>query len=304
MKKRLLALICAGLCLLCGCAKIPVPEPAPVTAYASFFPVYALAERALRGVPEMTLYCLAQPQDGCLRSYTLSDWDAALLDGSDLLILGGRGLESFEESIPEGDMAVLTVMNGMELLSRGEEDEDDHWTGESPWLFLSTRGAQDMAGAITAAMTQLDPDQTDIYLANGAAAAEELTALRGEMLALFEGEELPGVILMQEGLEYLAAELGFDDITSVRRETGAFMGDNELAEALEEMEASGSRLVWIERQAPQNLIAALEDAGYTVCRIDILSDHTPEGGFEAYCEAMRANAESIRGALERMEARA
>ncbi len=63
------------------------------------FRVYALSAPILSGAPGITLKCLVQPQDGCLRNYELSDWDAALLGSADAAILSGRGLESFESGI-------------------------------------------------------------------------------------------------------------------------------------------------------------------------------------------------------------
>ena len=77
-KSALLALLCAA--IFAGCVRIELPVPEPQTVYASFYPIYALAAGVCENVPGLTLSCLTQPQDGCLRSYELSDWDYQLLD--------------------------------------------------------------------------------------------------------------------------------------------------------------------------------------------------------------------------------
>ena len=64
------------------------------------------------------------------------------------------------------------------------------------------------------------------------------------------------------------------------------------------MEASGYRLVLIERQAPQGLVQAIEEAGYTVVQIDILTDHSASEPSEAYFSAMLSNAQALAAAVK------
>ena len=88
------------LSLLVGCSPIVEDTPDAISLYATFYPIYALAQMVLQDVPDLTLNCLVQPQDGCLRAYSLSDWDLYLLAYSaDGVIMGGCGLESFEDTL-------------------------------------------------------------------------------------------------------------------------------------------------------------------------------------------------------------
>ena len=83
----------AAMLALSACAPLVPEEASEISVYATFYPLYALTDALMDGVPNASLHCLVQPQDGCLRSYTLSDWDAALLASSaDAVIAGGRGL--------------------------------------------------------------------------------------------------------------------------------------------------------------------------------------------------------------------
>lgn len=299
--KRILTLVCLMVlaCMLASCVKIDMPDPVPQTVYASFYPIYALAEGICRNVPNLSLYCLAQPQDGCIRSYTLSDWDAALLSGADLLILGGRGLESFEETCSNGNIAVLTAMDNMVLLGADEEvsDESGHFEGPNPWLFLSVEGARNICSVIAAGMAELDPDFADIYANNLSAMQEQFDALQAEIASLLSGRQLPGAVLMQEGLPYFAQTVGLNEYIEIEREAGEDMGDNEFREALSQMRESGYSLVLIEHQAPQGLVQALEEEGFTVCRIDILTNHPATDSHAAYFSAMLGNVQALLDAL-------
>ena len=96
----LFLLLLAALALtLSACAPLVEEAPQESQIYATFYPFYALTSLLTEDIEGLRLSCLVQPQDGCLRDYALSDWDLYLLAGADLVIAGGRGLESFESTL-------------------------------------------------------------------------------------------------------------------------------------------------------------------------------------------------------------
>ena len=140
-------------------------EPESISIYATFYPVYALTEMITEDVPDVSLHCLVQPQDGCLRDYQLSDWDLALLARSaDAVIAGGRGLESFEsslENLGESGPAVSSLMVNMELEEvtavNVDADSDSHWSDANPFIYMDVDGAIELCQRIAAHMGTLDP---------------------------------------------------------------------------------------------------------------------------------------------------
>lgn len=281
------------LCLLTGCVRLNVDIPAdmPLTVYASFRPVYMLASAITEGGPGISVYCLTQPQNGCPLSYTLSDWDAALLEGADIFVYCGIEDESVASGAGE-DCASVDLCAGMELIETGGTEET-HFAGENRWCFLSPVYAERMLAVMAGAMEQLDPDHADMYRANLEKAAAELDALIGDMGDIYACGVPERAALMQEGLVYIACDAGISETLLIEREAGSDMGDNELAEALDKMRAAGCDTALIEKQAPDALIRALGEAGIKVIKLDILIDGT--GGFDVYISKMLENARSLAG---------
>jgi ABC-type Zn uptake system ZnuABC Zn-binding protein ZnuA len=234
MRKFFLWMAAALLALaLSGCQKLVPDEANPArTIYASFPPVYALANPILNGVPGITLKCLVQPQDGCLRSYEPSDWDEALLGSADAVILAGRGFESFESQLSEGKIAVVSAMDGLTLLNNGsvaaEGDEPNHFEDENPWAYLSVKQAREMASIITAGMLTLDPDYESLYEENYSNFDQKLEALQTRMEEELIAAPEKSVAVAHEGLFYMTDELGLSIGAVIKREPGSELSDNEL----------------------------------------------------------------------------
>ena len=295
--------------MLSACKPLVQEEEGQISVYATFYPIYALTDAVMQGVPNATLHCLVQPQDGCLRAYQLSDWDASLLArGADAVIAGGRGLESFESTLfgwGEGGPAISAVLYNLELYNqqqRVDGEAQSHFQGPNPHLYLSLEGAKHIVESIAATMVSLDPIYSEQYIGNSQAAIQaldELLAASREKLAGYKGRR---VALLSEALIYVARDYGLDVAEWIERETGAAFGDNELAGWLERLESAKAEMVLIEKQAPQALIEALEAAGYAVATLDVLSTHLEGEGFDRYLEIQGRNAQALFDAFERADA--
>jgi len=294
---------------LCGCKPLVQEEAGPISIYATFYPIYALTDAVMQGVPDAALHCLVQPQDGCPRAYQLSDWDTALLvRGADAVIAGGRGLESFENtlfSLGEGGPAVSAVLYNLALYEpkqRTDGEVQSHFQGSNPHLYMSLDGAAHIVESISATLVSLDPDYAEQYTSNSARAAKALEALLDasrSKLAPLEGRR---VALMGEALIYVAQDYELEVAEWIEREPGSAYGDNELAMWLERLENADVKVVLIEKQAPQALVEALEAQGYDVALIDVLSTHLEGEGFDRYLEIQGDNAQAISDAFERADA--
>ena len=289
--------------LLSGCKPLVVSEEETLDIYATFYPIYALTEALTAGIPDTALHCLVQPQDGCLRSYQLSDWDSRLLARTDAVIAGGRGLESFESllfSLGDAGPAVSAVLYNLELYEGSEESsrEDSHLYGVNPHIYMSADGAAQVVESISTSLMALDPRYTQRYADNERAALEKIGALQEAIRAVRDRAEGTPVALMNEALIYVAQDYGLEPVCWIDRESGEGLYGDQLTECLGRLDQSGARAVLIEKQAPAALTEALEASGYAVAAIDIMSTHREEEGFEGYLRAQDENAEAISRALE------
>ena len=303
-----------GACLLAaalsGCglhAEEEVPqEPEALSVYATFYPIYALTALVADGVPDLQVNCLTQPMDGCLRSYSLSDWDLALLmQSADAVIAGGRGLEAFESTLyalGENGPAVTSVLYNLELATvkpANETGEESHWTDENPHIYMTIDGAIAIAERIAANLAVLDPKYGDLYDQNLQEAKNRLESLRIEMHEVAGGLQGQKVIVMNEALVYAAQEYGLDVELCYARESGEGIYDRDLEACIELLSTCDARVILLEKQAPEALRRALEEAGFRVAALDVLSTRRASEGAEGYFEAQLANARALAAAFSK-----
>ena len=295
--------------LLSGCQPIMTGEDALKTQYvsATFYPLYSLAVNIVKDVPALSLSCLAQPQDGCIRSYTLSDWDYQTLMAQDALIFGGRGLESFEGTLTQltSGPVLLSALEGAKLREETAGNPDDentsHFTGENPWSFLSVAGAMEISIAIAGDMAAVDETFAEKYHENLTEYLARLETLISKMSDIMARAPFRKVAVLHEGLTSFAEQFGLNMVSVYPREPGSSLIDNDLSALLETLRETGAEAVLVEEQAPSSLVKAIEEAGYPVARLDTLTAHMADGDAGAYERIMLENAEALAEALSRAQ---
>lgn len=301
---RLCILLLALILPLNGCSKTQKAEETGVlNVYASFFPFYALTDALIENVPDVQLNCLVQPQDGCLRNYQLSDWDFSLVSrAADMMIMGGRGLESFESllySLGENGPAVAAVLYNMELkkFPAANDHSQTHWSDENPHIYMTIDGAREISERIASALALINADNESIYSENLANIKNRLGSVDNSIQETRASAAGTDVIVMNEALAYIAGEYDLNISLCYARESGEEMDSAALEQCLKTLKSTNAQIIMIEKQAPQNLLNALEDAGYTLARMDTLSTRSAGEGFEGFIAAMQENAYVLQEAV-------
>lgn len=296
--------------LLQGCTRL-IPEnntPKSPNIYASFYPLWALTSLVTAGT-NANVHCLVQPQDNCLRNYALSDRDIYLLAyGADIVVAGGRGLESFESQLYAlGDTGpvVITAFNDLVLYNEDDivvlSDEDSHFDGANPHLYMSVSGAMQAIKVIAENLAMLDSANAAVYAENLASTNAKLEDLLFKMTAATQAYAGQPVILFNEALIYLAQDLSLNVSGWCRRESGANLSETELEDWLQTSSAESAQVILIEKQAPSALISALKAEGYAVAQIDIFAGSRADMGADHYFATQLANAQAIADAFAASE---
>ena len=297
----LIALALTVAIALAGCHPVIEQQAETISVYATFYPIYALTEAVMHDIPDAQLRLLAQPQDGCLRDYQLSDWDLSLLNaGADAVIMGGRGLESFESTLfqwGETGPAMSAVLYNLQLYNQDagapDGESESHLEGANPHLYMSLEGAARMVESIAAAMQTLDPRFSDLYVKNAQDTVGTLLALLARNRETLDAIRDRRVILMNEALIYIAEDYDLEVADWVDRESGEALYDDALDRCLDRLSEAEARVVLIEKQAPQAFVEAIEAAGFSVARIDVFSTHHEGEGFDVYIKRQEENALAI-----------
>lgn len=257
MKKRLSVLLLTLAVLLSGCGKTidTIENSEKLQVVTSFYPMYLLAQAVTEGAENLELMNMAQPQTGCLHDYELTISDMKLLEGADVLIINGGGMESFLEQAMERypDLVIVDTSHGIELL---EEEEHHHHEGETaeehaehshghdhegnPHIWLSPERAAHQAEAMATALGELDEADAALFAANAEAFHEAAHALqeKAHHVGIPEGEYSA---VFHEGFAYFAELFHMENVFGIFADEYQMPSAKELAEATDEAKGHGIR---------------------------------------------------------------
>ncbi len=305
MKNRWLALCLCALLLLSACAG-EAEKGKHFTVACTTYPVYLLAREVAEGAADVALEVVVNQPMSCLHDYTLSVADMKTLQGADLLLLSGAGLEEFLASALES-AAVPTVdcSEGVELLSIGGEGphghDGDHEEAYDPHIWMDPERAAVMAENIAAALAEIDPNQAELYRANGERYAQtlrELAASLREELSVLSCREL---ITFHEGFGYLAEAMDLTILKAIEEEAGSEASAKEIVEVVELVREHRLPAIFTEENGSDATAGVVaRETGAEVRELTMLmsADGFPAGEELSYEAGMRRNVKEIMEALK------
>lgn len=310
MKKKLFVWLLALTVLLSGCGeRIDITENnEKLQVVTSFYPIYLLAQAVTEGAAGLELRNMAQPQTGCLHDYELTISDMKLLEGADVLIINGGGMESFLEQAIERypDLVIVDTSHGIALLEEEEHHhheeeteeehaahahEHDHDHEGNPHIWLSLEKAAQQAENIAAALGELDVVDAKLFKANAEnfhEAAHELQE-KAHHINIPEGEF---AAVFHEGFAYLAELFHMETVFGIFADEYQMPSARELAEATDEARGHGIRFFLTAgdngRIYAETLAAEVEETSVV---LDPLTTADEEN--LSYLERMEKNIEAI-----------
>lgn len=308
--KRTLSLLLTVFLLLAGCAAPSQGEPAgeeTLSVVATTYPVYLLACEVARDVEGVTVTPLVNQAVSCLHDYSLTVNDMKALEGADLILLNGVGLEDFMDDALE---AVQTpradCSQGIELLAMAQPghvhqgEEEPHDGDADPHIWLDPVRACQMVSNISQALSDLDPDHSGAYSRNAEMARGALTAAQGEISQLLQDKlTCRELITFHDGFAYFADAFGLDLLYAIEEEEGSEATAQEIAQVAQLVRGHELPAIFTEVNGSNASAQAIaRETGAQVYPLSLLmSGPTQDVGVADYTAALRANADTLVEAL-------
>lgn len=221
-----------------------------VSIVASFYPVYIFTLNLIDSIEGVSLENMTDMSGGCLHDYQLTSKDMKLLNGADLLVVNGAGMEGFIEKALEGakNLKIADSSEGIELIIDGErsdgpfEDSDLHEA--NPHIWMSVPNAVRQVENIYAALVELLPEKTDKLRENKDRYIASLNDLNEEIKEASSKVTLPA-ICFHDAFEYFMMEYSMPVIAYVEVGEGSGLSAKELGELKELITLNGVRALFV-----------------------------------------------------------
>ena len=294
MKK--LPVILALLIALSGCA-----PTAPADIAATTLPVYDFTCRITAG-SGLTVERLITEEVSCLHDYTLTVGQMKAIEGAQVVILSGAGLEEFLGDALDSAHSVIDSSENIPLLEGGHhhhheedatEEEDHHDHEHDPHLWLSPAHAAMQAGNICAGLSGEYPEFSELFEANLALLLADLQKLEEHGRQQLSGLASREILTFHDGFAYLADAFGIEIVEAIEEESGAEASAKELIHLIEEVRLHDIAAIFVETNgsgSAASIIAAETGAALGTLSMAMSGD--------GYFTAMYENIDSLKEALK------
>lgn len=290
----LAATLLAG-CATAGGAAAPSPSPAgdAFTIATSFYPMYIMALNVAGDVPGVRVVNMTQPTTGCLHDYSVTTEDMKNLDGADVLVINGAGMESFLDKVIAQFPGLKTIeaSKGIPLIA-GEGDE-----GDNPHVWVSIGNAATQVRTIGEQLAAMDPAHGEQFRANAEAYAWKLEALKDRMHRELDGLANRNIVTFHEAFPYFAQEFNLHIVGVIEREPGSEPSAKELSDTIEQIKTLGVKALFSEPQYPATAAEAIsKETGASVYKLDPAV--TGDMDADAYIRVMEKNLAVLKEAMQ------
>ena len=287
IKISILLLLCA---LLCGCTS----GKASAQVVATTRPVYDFTTFLCRDT-DITVDLLVTENVSCLHDYTLQVRQMRAIEGAQVVVLSGTGLEDFLTDALCSANAVIDSSEGIALLCAEHDHDhgdDGHHHEQDPHIWLSVSNAGIMTENICNGLIEQFPQHRDTLLENLEklqGAFSELEAYGQQALSSLKSREL---ITFHDGFGYFADYWGLSILHSLEEEAGSEASAGQLKELITLVRQNDIPAIFVEENGSAS--AAQIISAETGTRIYALNMGMSD---KNYFESMYQNIDTIKEAL-------
>lgn len=290
MKQKIFGLFLALTLALSSCAPA-VPEDQGLHVLCTTYPLYLFTTAVTEGAEGVEVTLLVNSQTSCLHDYTLTVADMKAIEGADVIVMNGAGLEEFMSTpLAQSNASVIDCSEDMELLPALEHEGHEHHGHEEeldPHYWMDPHRAGQMVERIAGGLAALEPDGAETYRAN---ASNALAAL-SQVDPWYRDAVFPPypLITFHDGFQYFADAEGFDLLRAIEEEDGSTVSAAEIKELAALIESENIPAIFVERNGSRSAAEVLSrETGCAVYELDMLMSGDGRG-IQPYIDAMDAN---------------
>ena len=287
--KRLFLLLISLCALLSGCAAGQNAQVAATT-----LPVYEFTCRITNG-SGITVTRLVTENVSCLHDYSLNVSQVKAVEGAELIVISGAGLEEFMDDLLQGRKTV-DASTGIALTECATEHdhahEHEHHHEVDSHIWLSPANAKIMASNICAGLSAQYPQYADLFSENLAGLLADISELEAYGNSQLRDLSTREMITFHDGFGYFAQAFGLHILEAVEEESGSEASARELKHLIGIVREHDLSAVFTERNGS---VSAAE----VICREVGIEQFTLDMamGGDSWFEAMFHNIDTIKEAM-------
>lgn len=268
-------------------------QQTPVQVVATTRPVYEFTTAITRDTP-LSVGLLVTEQVSCLHDYTLQVSQMQLLEGCQVCVINGAGLEGFLEDALQGQ-TLIDASGQAHIHSTGHQHHDhdhDHDHSIDAHIWLSPENAMAMATTICQQLSRLYPQHQARFRENCDALLQQLEQLQAYGEATLSQLSCRQLITFHDGFGYLAESFDLQILRAVEEEAGSEASAGKLKELVELVRSHRLPAIFIERSGSSSAAGILSaETAVPVYTLDMAMAGD-------YFEAMYHNIDTLKEALQ------
>ena len=290
--KKLIAPLCALVLLLSACGQpAPAQDEDTLHIVATTYPVYLFTTAVTEGAEGVEVSLLVNQQTSCLHDYTLTVSDMKAIEGADVIVMNGAGLENFmDDALSASDATVIDCSAGMDLLPAQGHEGHDHDAEYDPHIWMDPANAQVMLGTIADQLGQITGQDLQASCAAVQQQVEEAAQQWKEQLTTLSA---PKLITFHDGFQYFSRSFGLELLKAIEEEEGSEASAQEIQEIVSLVDQYHLPAIFTEVNGSESTAQAISrECGCGVYQLNMImsGDGT---GIQPYLDAMQNNIDTI-----------
>ncbi len=257
---------------------------------ATTLPVYEFTEFICQGT-DIQVVRLITEEVSCLHDYTLRTGQMRAIEGAELIVISGGGLEDFlGDAIDGKDLADASI--NMDLHCGHAHEHEEHHHENDPHFWLSPKNAMIMVNNISNSLSEKYPKYKNIFSNNKAQLLEKLSQLDEYAQTALDNLEYNELITFHDGFAYLAEAYDLHILKAIEEESGSEASAAELIEIIRLVQDHSLPAIFIEQNGSSSAAEIISaETGAKIYTLDMAMSA------DSYFEAMYHNINTLKEAL-------